>query len=122
MISYKIALALFIFGIIIGSVNSLGIFPMQVPGTSFSLTEQDVRDVTEGAKAVGASPLFFPLVLLQLGGILLSALIMVLTILPFLLAFGIPVEIGIIFQAPIWLAYIYDVFQLWTGHFAGGSD
>ena len=123
MMSYKIALFLFIFGLVGGVIAEYNVFLIAPPSTiAPSITEQDAQEVGQGAAALGASPLYFPLILIQLGGILLKALVFVFCVLPLLLGLGIPLAIGMIIQAPIWLVYVYDMFQLWTGHSMGMAD
>lgn len=116
MISTRLAVAIFAFTFIVGGLNSLLIFDTQLPSTGVNITEDQIRDLSGSVTQTEVGPLFYINLLIKIGGAILMGLLSVLTIIPFLMAYGIGPTIGMIFQGPIWFVYALDIFRMFTGH------
>lgn len=123
MMLYKVMLCLFIFGLVAGAVNESGLSAtVTVPYSNVEITEADAQDLTEGIGNGGINALSLISAVFVFGRVIGSAALAVFTILPILLAFGVPEWIAIIIQAPIWLVEIIGLYQLYTGHQMIGMD
>lgn len=123
MMLYKIMLCLTVFGAVAGMMNTLNFYGLQSPTTGNpGVTEEQATEVTG---AVSNSPLnmftgYFVLMLLL--NVLGSAALALVTVIPFLVAWGVPVELATAIQVPIWLVLAWGVYEMWTGHTPPAQD
>ena len=126
MMLYKIVLCLIIFGAVTGMMNTLNFYGIQSPTTgNEGITEEQATGM---ASAVSNSPLnmitgYFVLMLLL--NMLLSAFLAVITVIPFLTAWGVPFALATAIQIPIWLVFakcglgtapLHRTDESWTPH------
>ena len=123
MMLYKIMLCLTVFGAVSGMMNTLNFYGLQSPETGNpGITEEQATGM---AASVTNSPLnmitgYF--VLMALLNILLSAALALITVIPFLMAWGVPLELATAIQVPIWLVMAWGVYEMWTGHTSPAQD
>jgi len=125
MRAYTIALALFSFGFVVGCINGLALYDVTLPGgiEDSGMTETQVEEITEGFVDGGVlSPIQSIQALYMLGGVLFSALKTALTIIPFLLAYGVHPMVALMIQGPIWLVYIVAIVQFFSGRAIKGVE
>ena len=122
MRAYTIALALFAFGFVVGGINGLALFDTNLPGTATTFGETEIEDLSDGATSGGVSPLQSVAALIGLGGIFFEGIKTSLTILPFLMGYGIDPIIAMMIQGPIWLVYAVAVIQFFTGRSMKGLE
>lgn len=115
-LSFKIAVGLFIFGLVMSIFTAYGLNPENSQITYATLDEDDYIDLSEDVQNKNIGPFTAISLVFTIGGVLLDALWSVFTILPILLRLGLPLPIALLFQAPIWLVYTKDVFTYFTGH------
>jgi hypothetical protein len=115
MRAYTIALALFAFGFVVGGINTLAIFDTTLPGSSASIDEAQITDLTAGATSGAASAMQPITSLLTLGGTLFEGLKTALTIIPLLTSYGVHPVVAWFIQGPIWFVYTVAVIQFVTG-------
>lgn len=115
MRAYTIALALFTFGFVIGSINGLGLFDVVLPTSGMDLQESEVMELAQGATSGGASPLYSIASVLVLGQVFFSGLATALTIIPLFSSYGIDPIITMMIQGPIWFVYAAAAVQFFTG-------
>ena len=121
MMLYKIMLALFTFGFVIGAINAAGIYDVAIPDTTTTIDEESVVKFTEAQD----DPLNYFFIFSAISTalhVLGSAFLAVITILPQLHALGIPVVWGMMIQGPIWLVEIWGIYQFKTGYQTQGMD
>ena len=123
MMLYRVMLCLFIFGFVAGGINESGLYSTAtVPYSNVEITENDVTDLTGGVGSGAVNALFIISALVTFGKILGSAFVALLTILPILLAFKMPVWLALMFQGPVWLVEIWGLYEFYTGHQTIGMD
>jgi hypothetical protein len=116
MIGYKIMLVMLIFSGVCGGLNSLGWYNQKLPDQKVVLNQAQVTEFSQGVGKMSINP-WTGYTMLQtfynVGG---SALLALLSIIPFLTAFGVDFQIALMIQTPIWLVLIWTVYEIWTGH------
>jgi hypothetical protein len=122
MRAYTIALALFAFGFVVGGINGLALFDTNLPASQTTFGEAEIEDLTEGATAGGVTPMQGIAALLGMGAIFFEGIKTSLTILPFLMGYGIDPIIAMMIQGPIWLVYAVAVIQFFTGRSMKGLE
>jgi len=115
MRAYSAALFMIVFGAILGMINAIALTPDTVPEHNVGLGKAEVQELTEGATSSDVSALQPYEIATSVGGVLLSGLVMALTIVPLLLSLGVPADIAILLNAPIWFVYGWGMLQLMTG-------
>lgn len=123
MMIYKIVLCLVVFGAVTGMVNSLNLYPLTAPDTGNEGVSE--AQVTEMAGTMSNSPLnaftsYF--VIMMLINILVTIFISLITIIPFLVAWGIPIELATAIQIPIWTVMAWGLWEMWTGQTPPAQD
>jgi len=113
--AYTIALALFTFGFVIGSINGLGLFDVTMPTSGMDLEQSEITELAQGATSGGASPLFSIASVIVLGQIFFSGLATALTIIPMFSSYGVDPVITMMIQGPIWFVYAAALVQFFTG-------
>ena len=112
---YFILFCLFTFGAVTTMLNSSGIMPIALPTQSQAeVSGTQITDLTNTTKG-NVNPLFELSFLAVLVGSVLSGLLAMLTIIPLLLSFGIPLYIAAAIQTPIWLIELSGVIYLLSG-------
>lgn len=106
--STTLALFLIIFGLVSSAFTSLGMFDTTIPGQTVQFDDSQVTEITEGMNPVNLDEFSQLSMVLNIGRVLFFGVISALTIIPLMLDLGIPIEIAMIFQTPIWFVYIAD--------------
>jgi hypothetical protein len=115
MMLYKIALSIFIFAAVCTGINDSGIFTITVPESNVNQMEQaDVQDLTDTAsgEVTGLFTIGFVIVAIKS---IIAGLVAIFSILPLLTSWGVPLWIGMIFQAPLWFVEAVGIYQFVTG-------
>lgn len=115
--AYDIMLALFIIGIVSTALNTIGILPSSFPAQNEVMNESTVEDITGLAQSSesNVNSLFSSIMLVKMLGFFISIFFTILTIIPFLLEWGVPMDIALMIQLPIWLLEIIFIAQFITG-------
>ena len=115
--AYDIMLALFIIGIVSTALNTIGILPSSFPAQNEAMNESTVEDITGLAQSSesNVNSLFSSIMLVKMLGFFISIFFTILTVIPFLLEWGVPPDIAIMIQLPIWLLEIIFIAQFITG-------
>jgi hypothetical protein len=112
---YKVILFLFVFGAVCTGLNTSGIFTTQMPVQSTaSISQTQITDLTNTTQGPVAALGVVSFMALFIGSIL-GGLLAVLSIIPMMTAWGIPLWIALIFQTPLWLVEIAGIYKLVTG-------
>ena len=123
MMLYRIVLCLVIFGAASAAIEDAGFYPVHLPQTgNTGITEAQVTDLSNAASNTPVNAFSAFTLLTMLGHVLLSAFLAVITVIPFLTAYGVPMEFAVMIQTPIWLVTAFGVYQMYTGHQATGMD
>lgn len=122
MKAYGIMLALLCFGFITAGVNELAIYQKTLPETGATMHEETVQELQSGMQAQGPNPLMTYNMILSAGKILIGGFMMLITIVPSLLAYGIPLPIAMMIQGPVWLVEAWGIYQFYTGYATQGMD
>ena len=122
MMAYKIMLVMLTFCAVNGSINTLGWYTQKLPEQRAAITEAEVTDLTQQAAETQVNAwtmwTIIKVIFQVVGGMLLSLL----TIIPFLTAYGIPLQIAAMIQMPVWLVLAWGVYGIWTGHVSQSQD
>lgn len=119
---YHILLVLFIFGFVCAGINESGIFSHQIPETSIGFNQSDVQEITEGVEGIGTNPFSALASVFLFFRVFASAVLAIITILPILSSWGVPLWAGMMVQGPVWLVEVVGFYQLATGHIMGGME
>lgn len=119
---YTIILTLFIFGFVTAGINASGMFKQPIPTTDVGFNESGVTEVTEGAQSVGTNPVSMIAMILVFFRVMASAALAVVTILPILSSWGVPLWAGMMVQGPVWYVELGGLYQWATGHTMGGME
>lgn len=123
MKAYSIMLFLFILGAVSGAINETALFDAALPESStHAATAAEVTSLTETTVNAGLNPLWMFFVIVTFIKVLASGLITVATVLPLLLAYGVPSPIAVMIQGPIWIVEIFGIYQLITGYNMQGME
>lgn len=118
MLSYKIALGLFIIGFVFSGIQESGMYSTVVlPNTGITISKSDAEAVAASSQQEGLNPYFMISLAMKFGRVILTAFATVLTILP-LMMYYLPASmlwIAMMFQGPIYLVYIVDIADWWRG-------
>ena len=113
---YTILLTLFIFGFVTAGINESGMFSHQLPETEMNFNDTSVSEVTKGVEAVGTNPLSVVSMVIVFFRVLASAVLALVTILPILMSWGVPIWAGMMVQGPVWFVEFIGFYQAATGH------
>lgn len=118
LLSYRIAMALFVFGFVCSALVSAGITGEGTLPTQTAAADEDYyQEVGNEVSNHGAIDIFaIPWLLINTAKALVAALVSVFTVLPMLTTLGLPAEFAMIIQAPIWIVYIKDIYTIYTGN------
>jgi len=123
MMLYKIGLCLMILGAVSAVIQDTGFYPVNIPQTSAKgITEAEVIDLANNVENAPINPLSSLFMLQMIIHVLISAFLALITIIPFLTAYGCPLGLAVIIQTPIWLVMAWGLYQMWTGHASMGMD
>ena len=123
MMAYKIMLVMLIFSAVNGGLNSLGWYgSVTLPNSNASITEAQVTDLTQQAGETTVNPWTMWTIIKVFFQVIGGALLSLLTVIPFLTAYGVPFEIAMMIQMPIWLVLIWGIYGIWTGHVSTSQD
>lgn len=123
MMLYKLALVLMIFGASSAAIQDIGIYPIEVPQTdAVGIREADVRALSNNTAGTPAGAFSGWVVLMMILHVLLTAFMALVTIIPILLEYGVPIEFAVLIQTPIWLVFAWGLYQMHTGHATQGMD
>ena len=122
MMAYKIMLVMLIFSSVNGGLNTLGWYTQKLPEQKAIITEADVTDLSEQTSEIAVNPWTMWTVLKMVWQVIGGALLSLLTIIPFLLAYGVPFDIAMMIQMPIWLVLVWGIYGMWTGHVSQSQD
>jgi hypothetical protein len=116
MMAYKIMLVMIIFSGVCGGLNTLGWYVTRLPEQQVLLSQAQVTDLTKGAGGVNVNAWTTYTMLKMVFQVIGSCLLALLTIIPFLTAFGVPIAFATMVQIPVWLVLAWAVYEIWTGH------
>lgn len=116
MIAYKIMLVMLIFSSVSAGLNTLGWYSVKLPEQKATISQAQVTELTQSAGKVSVNPWTLYTILKMVFQVIGSALLGLLTIIPFLMAFGIDPVIALMIQVPIWLVLGWAIYEIWTGH------
>lgn len=117
ILSYRIAMFLFIFGFVCSAFVSSGIMGEgSLPAQSQNVDEDYYQQVGESVSEHNIDIFAIPWLLFTTALALMQAMVAVFTILPMLVSIGVPIEFAMIIQAPIWIVYVKDVYTIYTGN------
>jgi hypothetical protein len=116
MMAYKIMLVMIMFSACCGALNTLGWYTHKLPDQKVAISQGQVTELTQAAGKVDINPWTGYIILKMVFNVIGSALLSLLTIIPFLMAFGVDFQIALMIQTPIWFILAWTVYELWTGH------
>ena len=116
MMAYKIMLVMLIFSGVSGGLNTLGWYSMQLPNQGVSISQAEVTDLTQATGKVSINPWTMWSTLSMFFQVIGACLLGLLTIIPFLTAFGMTMPMALMIQTPIWLVLAWAIYEIWTGH------
>lgn len=119
---YSILLFLFIFGLVSAGLNESGMFEVSIPTNENDLEESNIQEIGEGVENTGINPLTGFMLIFTFFRIFFSAVMAIVTILPILSAWGVPLWAGMMVQGPIWIVEIAGFYQFVTGHQMQGME
>jgi len=112
---YKVILFLFVFGAVCTGLNTSGIFTTALPVQSTaSISQTQITDLTNTTQGPVAALGVVSFMAVFVGSIL-GGLLAVLSIIPMMTAWGIPLWIALIFQTPLWIVEIAGIYKVVTG-------
>ena len=113
---YTILLTLFIFSFVTSGINESGMFSHKMPETDIGFNDSHVQEITEGVQAAGTNPVSIISIIGLFFRIFASAVLALITILPILSSWAVPVWAGMMVQGPVWLVELAGLQQMATGH------
>jgi hypothetical protein len=120
---YAIMLFLFIFGFVNAGINEAGIFDVKLPNSNPQITEAQAGQFTQGVGELNPlNPFFIYSMIVSFLKMFGQACLAVVTILPLMYSYGVPIYIGMMIQGPIWLVEAVGIYQLVTGYQMQGMD
>jgi hypothetical protein len=123
MMLYKIVLVLVIVGVASGIVNESGFYPVALPESGHTgMTEAQVTDLSNSASNTPVNAFSTFVILGQLVNVLITTFKTVITVIPLLTAYGVPLPLAAGIQIIIWLVMAMGVYQMYTGHQTPGMD
>lgn len=112
---YKIALCLFIFGAVITGLNSSGLFPATLPEAGINQYDQATVEDLSGSASGELNPLFTLGIIQVFVSSVIAGVIAVLSIIPLMMQFGVPLWMAMMIQGPIWFVCAWDLFSVLKG-------
>lgn len=123
MMLYKLMLVLFIFGAVIGAINEAGLYESTVlPESGATIDEAEVTEITGSLSDSTVTPFTVIQILMSCGKVLLGGMLSIVTIIPIMVSYGVPIVWASMVQAPIWLIEVWGVYEFYTGHQTAGQD
>jgi sterol desaturase/sphingolipid hydroxylase (fatty acid hydroxylase superfamily) len=122
MMAYKIMLVMLIFCSVNSGVNALGWYTQKLPEQKAIITEAEVTDLTNQASETAVNAWTMWTVIKMIFGVIGGVMLSLLTIIPFLTAYGVPIEIATMVQMPVWLVLAWGIYGMWTGHVSQSQD
>jgi hypothetical protein len=123
MMLYKIMLCLVVFGAVNGAIDSLQIYSYKTPQQEVGgIGQAEVTDLSNTMSGAPLNPFTAYFVLTTIIRVLGSAALALLTVIPFLMAWGIPFAFALMIQTPIWLVMAWGFYEMWTGHTPPAQD
>lgn len=111
-----------IFGAVNGGLNAMGLYSMNLPEQKAIITEAQVTDFSEQTGDIAINPWTMWSTIKMFYQVIGGALLSLLTIIPLLMAYGVPFQIALMIQTPIWLVLIWGIYGIWTGHVSQSQD
>lgn len=122
MMLYKIMLTMLIFSVVNAGLNASGLYLTKLPEQQSAVTQAQVVDLTTTVGNAQSNPWTALAVLGTVFRFLMDMALGLLTVLPMLLAFGVPMWLALMIQTPIWLILAWGVYEMWTGHSSKMQD
>ena len=119
---YKLMLVLFIFGAVIGAINEAGLYSTVMPESGATIDEAEVTEITGSLSDSTVNPFTIIQILMSCGKVLIGGMLSIVTIIPIMVSFGVPLVWASMVQAPIWLIEVWGVYEFYTGHQTAGQD
>jgi len=119
---YKLMLVLFIFGAVIGAINEAGLYSTVLPESGATINEAEVTEITGSLSDSTVNPFTVIQILMSCGKVLIGGMLSIVTIIPTMVSFGVPLVWASMVQAPIWLIEVWGVYEFYTGHQTAGQD
>jgi hypothetical protein len=118
MIAYDIMLVMIMFSAVCGALNEVGWYYMKLPvsGSNTGMTQAQVTDLTKSSGSVTINAWTNLTQIMMAFRLIGGCLLALLTIIPFLTAFGVPLVWAVAIQTPIWFIVGWTVFEMWSGH------
>lgn len=116
MMAYKIMLVMLIFCAVNSGLNSLNWYSTKLPVRGAIITEAQVTDFTASVGTSDINPLTVYSILKLVYQVIGSGLLSLLSIIPFLMSMGVPLDIATMVQIPVWLVLVMGIYGMWTGH------
>lgn len=120
---YDILLLLFVFGLLSGGVNELGIFEMKVPASGFTISNSTVTEVQSGALSQTANDFSAWEVIMSFMRVIGSGLVALFAV--GILVFSICNSVGaptgistfaaLAIQGPVTFITLFGLYEWWTG-------
>ena len=89
---------------------------MSLPTTGAGINQAQVTELTQSVGKTSINAWTGYTVIAMCFNVLGSGLLNLLSIIPFLTSFGVPLAWAIAIQTPIWLVLAIAVYGMWTGH------
>ena len=118
---YSIALFLFIFGAATGAVDGMGICGSDI-ALSTEMNETYVEEVQEITQSHASWLFWIPMMIYRFAQILFSAFTTAITIIPLFIKYGVPLDVIVMIQTPIWLVYAVGIIQFVVGRSFKAND
>lgn len=119
---YGIALFLFIFSCVTGAIDEMAIFSTPISYTGLEMNETIVFEVQEITETHTTWLFWIPMLLYKFVQILFSAFSTAVTIIPMFSHYGVPLEVCLMIQTPIWLVYAIGIIQFIVGRSTKAID
>lgn len=109
-------LVLVMFSCVCSFLNTVGWYAIVLPEQKMTITEGRVTELTQGVGKTSINPWTMWTVMATTFGVLGGALLSLVTVVPFLMGFGVAFEMALMVQVPIYLILAWTVYEMWTGH------
>lgn len=120
---YSIALWLFLFGAVTGAIDGMGLCGGGDIALPTAMNETYVEEVQEITQSHASWLFWIPMMIYRFVQILFSAFLTAVTIIPmFHLHYGVPLDICLMLQAPIWFVYAIGIIQFVVGRSFKAND
>lgn len=123
MMLYKIMLVLVVFGAVNGAIDATGLYTLRTPQSETNgIGQAEVTDLSNTMSGSPLNPFTAYFMLTTAMRILLTAALALVTVIPFLMAWGVPFLIAVAIQTPIWLVMAWGIYEMATGHVPPAQD